>query len=312
MLIVFLSLIIVVLLIIIFAQYKFQRNRSKDLKYIQEKLKAIIMENTGEKLLVFTGDRELIALLIAINEVLDNNLKIFENQRRTELSMKKMLSNISHDLKTPLTVILGYIETIKLFPDMNSTERDILVSNVQNKTIELLGLINKFFDLTKLDSGDKEIPLTRVNVNELCRKNILGFYDVLSATGFAVNIDIPENPVYAWGNEEAIERVLNNLISNAINYGNDGKTIGLKIENDEMFAYIEVWDKGKGIDELHQDRVFERMYTLEDSRNRLYQGSGLGLSITKRLVEKMGGEILLKSSPYEKTSFTFKLKKLSY
>lgn len=309
---VFLWILIVILLGLLLAQYRFQKNRSSHLKYMQEKLNSIMTENTGERLLVFTGDKELIALLTAINNLLDNNLKIFENHRKMEISMKKMLSNISHDLKTPLTVILGYIETIKLDPDMDSGERNLLLSRVQSKTMELLELMNKFFDLAKLDSGDKEISLTRVPMNEVCRKNILAFYDVLTAKGFSVKIEIPENPVYAWGNEEALERVLNNLISNAVHYGSDGKVIGLNLRYDDEFIYVEIWDKGRGIDELHQDRVFERMYTLEDSRNKLYQGSGLGLSITKRLVEKMEGEIFLHSRPYEKTSFTFKLKRITY
>lgn len=308
----FLLILIVILLGLLLAQYRFQKNRSFDLKYIQQKLHAITRENPEERLLVFTGDKELIGLLITINELLDNTAKIFESHRRTEMSMKKMLSNISHDLKTPLTVILGYIETIKLDPDMDGEERDLLLSRVQNKTMELLELMNKFFDLAKLDSGDKEISLTRVHMNEVCRKNILAFYDILTVKGFAVDISIPENPVYAWGNEEALERVLNNLISNAVHYGSDGKVMGLSLNHDDEFVYVEIWDKGKGIDELHQDRVFERMYTLEDSRNKLYQGSGLGLSITKRLVEKMEGEIFLHSRPYEKTSFIFKLKRITY
>ena len=86
--------------------------------------------------------------------------------------------------------------------------------------------------------------------------------------------------------------------------------IGLNLRSDENYVYVDVWDKGKGISEIHKDRVFERMYTLDDSRNKLYQGSGLGLTITKRLVEKLGGEIFLESIPYEKTSFTFKLKRI--
>jgi len=308
----FLFLLIAILLGVIVIQYRLQKNRSTELKYIWEKLNCIRAEDTGERLLVFTDDKELMALLAAINSLLDNNLEVYENHRRAEITMKKMLSNISHDLKTPLTVVLGYIETIKLDQNMDSEERDILLSKVQNKTIELLELMNKFFDMAKLDSGDKEISLTRVSVNEVCRKNILAFYDVLTAKGFMVDIEIPETPVYAWGNEEALERVLNNLISNAINYGSDGKAMGLGVRNDDKFVYVEVWDKGKGIDGSHQDRVFERMYTLEDSRNKLYQGSGLGLSITKRLVEKMEGEIFLHSRPYEKTSFTFKLKRITY
>lgn len=308
----FLVIFIVILLGIIFAQYRFQRNRSTHLKYIREKLDNMKLENTRERLLVFTDDREIIALLIEINKILDDNFKIFENHRKMEISMKKMLSNISHDLKTPLTVVLGYIETIKLDKNLDSTEREILLSRVENKALELLEIMNKFFDLTKLDSGDKEISLEKVNMNEVCRENILAFYDVLTAKGLTVNIEISEEPVYAMGNKEALKRILNNLISNAVNYGSDGKTLGLNLRKDNEFVYVEVWDKGKGIDELYQDRVFERMYTLEDSRNKFYQGSGLGLSITKRLVEKMEGEIFLHSIPYEKTSFTFRLKKFQF
>ena len=93
---------------------------------------------------------------------------------------------------------------------------------------------------------------------------------------------------------------MNNLISNAITYGDDGKTLGMTLRDDETNVYIDVWDTGKGIDESHIDKVFERMYTLEDSRNRLYQGSGLGLTITKRLVEAMDGEIHLLVSRMKK------------
>ena len=118
--------------------------------------------------------------------------------------------------------------------------------------------------------------------------------------------------IYAFGNLEALDRIMNNLISNAIKYGNDGKYIGLNLSCDDNFTYVEIWDKGKGIDETNIEKVFERMYTLEDSRNKLYQGSGLGLTITKNLVNKLGGEIFLESTPYEKTSFTFKLKRVKY
>lgn len=86
--------------------------------------------------------------------------------------------------------------------------------------------------------------------------------------------------------------------------------MGLNLKHDNAFAYIEVWDKGKGIDEMNKESVFERLYTLEDSRNKLYQGSGLGLTITKRLVESLEGEISLSSKAYDKTVFTVKLKKM--
>ena len=153
----------------------------------------------------------------------------------------------------------------------------------------------------------KTIEISKVNINELCRKKILEYYDILSSKDFKVFIVIPENIYYALANPVEMERVLDNLLSNAIKYGADGKMVGLEVKADKEHIYIVVSDQGKGIDEIHKEHVFDRMYTMDDSRNSRYQGSGLGLTITKTLVEKMGGEILLESTPYHRTSFTVKL-----
>ncbi len=310
--VIFLLIMIAALLGLNFLQYRTRKHGQRNLVYIRKKLRWIMDEKTNEKLLVHTDDEALKKILIEINRLLEHNQKIMADYNKTEMSMRKMLSNISHDLKTPLTVILGYSEI--LLHDHNSTREETreLMQKVQGKTLEVLELIKKFFDLAKLESGDKDIPLTRVNMNELCQKNILSFYEVLTSKGFEVAIDLPENTLYALGNVEELDRVLNNLLSNAIQYGGDGKTLGLALRSDERSVYVDVWDKGKGISELHKDLVFERMYTLEDSRNKRYQGSGLGLTITKRLVEKMGGEIHIVSKPYEKTTFTVKLKRITY
>ncbi|MNE47394.1 Signal-transduction histidine kinase senX3 [compost metagenome] len=112
------------------------------------------------------------------------------------------------------------------------------------------------------------------------------------------------------GNVEALDRVLGNLLSNAISYGDAGGVLGLRLYSQSDKVCIEVWDKGKGIAEDHQDKIFERLYTLEDSRNRVYQGSGLGLTITKRLTEQMNGTIKLTSKPYIRTAFTLSFRRL--
>lgn len=308
----FLILIIIVLIGFIVFQYNMQKNKDKDLRYIYEKLQSNLEKQTTEKLLVVTDDKELQKLLVVINQFLVAKHTTNANQSKVEISMRKMLSNISHDLKTPLTVVLGYIEILHTDPTMNEDERQVLLEKVHIKTIEVMELIQKFFDLSKLESGDKEIELTRVNMNEVCQENILSFYDLLMVKGFSVEIDIPNEQLYAHGNTDVLSRILNNLISNAITYGDDGKTLGITLRSDDKTVYIDIWDKGKGISESHIDKVFERMYTLEDSRNRLYQGSGLGLTITKRLVEALGGEIHLSSKPYKKTVFTIMLKRMKY
>ncbi|WP_066259703.1 sensor histidine kinase [Neobacillus drentensis] len=310
--VIFLLLIIFMLALLNFLQYRCKRHRQENLTYIHKRLKRMIDAKTDEKLLLHTDNTDVKQLLIEINRLLEHNQKMMANYNKTEISMRKMLSNISHDLKTPLTVVLGYIEIMLNDSNRSNQKAEVLLEKIHDKTGEVLDLIKKFFDLAKLESGDKDIPLTRVNMNELCRKNILNFYEVLTLKGFDVGIELPEENLYALANEEELDRVFHNLISNAIQYGAAGKVLGLMLRSDEQSVYVDVWDKGKGISELHKDLVFERMYTLEDSRNKSFQGSGLGLTITKRLVEKMDGQILLTSKPYEKTTFTVKLKRITY
>ncbi len=310
--IVFLSMIIVILLIISYLQYCSLKAKNNHLQYIQQKIGSIILNNTNEKLLVFTDDKYLKPLLMEINKLLEYNQSSMVNYVKSERSMKKMLSNISHDIKTPLTVILGYIEIVTVKESLSHQEKEKLLLKVKEKAEDLILLINKFFDLAKLESGDKEISLKRVNINEISKTNILGFYEILTKENIEVKIDIPDYPLYILGNEEALNRVLNNLISNVIKYGIEGKVIGLQVEADNDHVYIHVWDRGRGISEPHIDQVFERLYTLEDSRNKDYQGSGLGLTITKKLVENMNGNISLQSKPYQKTCVTMTFNRIIF
>ncbi|MGG1400065.1 sensor histidine kinase [Bacillus salipaludis] len=306
-----LSCIIIVLLICIIYQYQSNNGRKKSLTYIAEKLKQIKASQSSERILIVTDDKQLIEMIDYLNQIVDNYQENVRHYKKMKASMKRMLANVSHDLKTPLTVIAGYMEMLQNQPKIDEQERVRLLKQVHSKTLELITLLNTFFDLTKLESGDTDIPLEKVNLTEICKNNILLFYEWIQNKGLEVVIEIPEKPVFALGNEEAINRVLYNLISNGLRYGADGKMIGLKMFYDETRVYVEVSDKGKGINETEQERVFERMYTLEESRNKAFQGSGLGLTITKRLVEEMQGDISIQSIPFEKTSFTFSLKRLN-
>ncbi|MGD2435839.1 sensor histidine kinase [Bacillus velezensis] len=292
--------------------FRSRLNQRTEIKYIRNKLRKIVNEETGERLLLNTEDKYIKSLLIQINRLLDHNQKIKGNYNSIELSMRKMLSNISHDLKTPLTVILGYIEIINNDKSLTSEKVMSLLKTVNLKTVEVLALINRFFELVKLESGDKKLNSSRIDICEVSRKIILDYYEILISKEFEVVIDIPDDSVFVSGDEDAIERVLNNLITNAIQYGSDGKMVGLKIRITDNDVFVEISDKGKGINEMHKDRVFERMYTLEDSRNTNYQGSGLGLTITKRLVEQMGGGISLNSVPFKETTFSVRLRRIKF
>lgn len=206
-----------------------------------------------------------------------------------------------------MTVILGYLEIMQL----NGSTSEML-KKTEQKAQSVMELINQFFTLAKLEAGDTDMELSRIDACEICRESILDFYEILTNSDFQVEIDVPENPVYVQGNKEALQRILFNLISNVIRYGADGKYLGMFLRADGNAAYIDVTDKGKGIDKPFADSVFDRLFTMEDSRNRNIQGNGLGLTIAKNLASQLGGTIILNSIPNVKTTFTVKLKKISY
>ena len=305
----FLLICIVILLItVLYQQFAFRTGIQKKIQKISEKLKEITDTNSSERVMVFTENKELMELAAQINRLLENHLKVKADYCRSEIASKKMLSNISHDIKTPMTVILGYLEIMRI----NGISTDEMLGKIEQKAENVMELINQFFTLAKLESGDMDIELSRIDVCEVCRESILDFYGILTNKNFQVDIDIPETSVYVHGNKEAIQRILFNLISNVIRYGADGKYLGISLRTDKNAVFIDVIDKGKGIDKNFAASVFDRLFTMEDSRNRNIQGNGLGLTISKNLALQLGGDIILDSTPNIKTVFSVKLKKMSY
>lgn len=304
----FLTLCIVFLIcVVLYQQFVFRSGIQAKLRKISRKLNEIIDTDSDERIMVFTENKELIELAAQINHLLENHLKVKVDYRRSEIASKKMLANISHDIKTPMTVILGYLEIMRL----NGSTSEML-KKTEQKAQSVMELINQFFTLAKLEAGDTDMELSRIDVCEICRESVLDFYEILTNSDFQVEIDVPENPVYVQGNKEALQRILFNLISNVIRYGADGKYLGMFLRADGNAVYIDVTDKGKGIDKPFADSVFDRLFTMEDSRNRNIQGNGLGLTIAKNLASQLGGTIILNSIPNVKTTFTVKLKKISY
>ena len=300
-----LAIILTLFCVIIYQRFAFHKGTETKLKEISQKISDILEQDSAEQIMIFTDNKALKELCGQLNRMLFDRQKIKTNFKRQEESSKKMLSNISHDIKTPLTVILGYLEIMRL----NDT-KNVSLQKVEAKAKQVMELINQFFTLAKLEAGDMHLDRVKVNINELCRENILGFYDILQQKDFVVEISIPEKDIYVLGSEDAIQRILSNLISNAVRYGGGGSYIGLTLREDENNAFVDIIDKGKGIEKAFAACVFERLYTMEDSRNRNIHGNGLGLTIAKNLANQLGGDIVLESEPYVKTVFTVQLRKM--
>ena len=302
----FLCICIAVLIcIVVYQQFVFRRGIQKQLKEISQKLEKIQDTDSDENIMMFTDEQALMELLVQINRLLENQRKMKVDYRRSQISAKKMLSNISHDIKTPMTVILGYLEIMRI----NGDKEDEMLLKVEQKAKRVMELINQFFTLAKLEAGDMELEISRINICEVCRENILDFYELLKQKEFQVEVKIPEEAVFIMGNKEALHRILYNLISNVIRYGLDGRYLGLVLRSVKNDVSIDVIDKGKGVEKDFAGNVFARLFTMEDSRNRRIQGNGLGLTIAQTLAQQLGGEIVLESEPNVKTTFTVKLHK---
>ena len=300
----FLCLCIVFLTAVICCQrIAYHSGIRRDLRKIHETLKNIMDTDSDENIMVFTSQKELMELAAQINRLLERHRKVKAGCRRFETASRKMLSNISHDIKTPMTVILGYLEIMRV----SGSASEEMLDKTEQKAKSVMNLIDQFFTLAKTEAGDMDLALSKTDVCEICRACILDFYELLTNADFQVEISIPEDPIYLQSNKDALQRILTNLISNVIRYGAAGKYIGLCLRTDDKYVSIDVIDKGQGIDKAFAEHVFDRLFTMEDSRSRSIQGNGLGLTIARNLARQLGGDILLESTPHVKTVFTLRL-----
>ncbi|MBU5301598.1 HAMP domain-containing histidine kinase [Clostridium sporogenes] len=277
-------------------------------KRITAKLKNILKENSRERIKLYNLSRNKKELIREINIFLDKYESISIDNKNYKDHHKKMISNISHDIRTPLTALMGYVD---LLSDNSITKekREGYVSIIRERGTALKDLMEEFFQVAKLECNDVDITIEKFNISEIVRKNVIAFMNEINERNITPEINIGDEEIFALGDKNYMDRIITNLISNSLKYGYEGKVIGIDLKEDNKWIILSIWDKGKGIDKNELPYIFDRLYTGEKSRNRNLQGSGLGLSIVKNMVQHMNGSINAKSIPYEKTIFTVKIPK---
>ncbi|MFT8889187.1 MAG: HAMP domain-containing sensor histidine kinase [Ethanoligenens sp.] len=271
---------------------------------MQDTAKDMRAGNFNLRYRVRTTRADIVSFSGELNRLTDCFQELLERTHFLEEDRKRMISNISHDLRTPLTSLLGYIEALREDETLTEKERENFLRIAAEKGAALQKLIQEFFELARLEETE-EIELGQIDLAELARTTLLDFYPEFTQASITPATSIPENPILVKGNLDYSRRILNNLISNALHYGADGKTIGITIRLDAKIAFVDVWDNGKGISPEDLPHIFERLYTAETSRNTALRGTGLGLTIAKKLIEKQGGQISAESIPGERTVFSF-------
>lgn len=225
----------------------------------------------------------------------------FENGRRL------LLSNLSHDLRTPLTMILGYAETIHTGLYRDEKELQTSAKIILQRSRYMDKLLDQLLDIARLDAGALKVHPVSHNLSEMLRKIVTDYMLFLDGQGFAIEVDIPDGDIQACIDASLIERAIRNLMDNAIRYGKDGHFLGIKLVEEDDDVCISVKDRGRGIAPEDHELIFERFYRVDEGRNG--EGLGIGLSIVKEIVESHQGRIQLMSTPYAETLFLVRLPK---
>lgn len=297
-------IISMILLVLYFKEHNKIKKIESDYKYINARLLDIINNSENNYILIPSDIKVVKETATGINNLLEkfNDSQIDYN--RNQKVILQIFTNISHDLRTPITVLKGYIEMLYLQSQKEDLPPAIhaTIEKMQRNSQELVHSVNNLFNLAKIQSGDMVFHIQKVNLTQVCHEIILEFYTILEEEKFHVEVNIEDKPLYANVDIEAVGRILKNLIDNAIKYGNAGKFLGISLYKKDNHIYIEVEDHGAGISEKDKIHIFTRAYTADRKK-----GNGLGLAISQELANSMGGSISVVSIPQEKTVFTIRL-----
>lgn len=228
----------------------------------------------------------------SINALVDSVIESIEEERAIEHSKDELITNVSHDLRTPLTSILGYLGLIQ--DKQYHSEEDLLkyTEIAYLKSKQMKSLVDNLFEYTKVQQTGTQLSYNRIDVDQMLEQLVASFELEANKHDLVVTADDNDSQLFIEADAEKLGRVFNNLIANAIKYGVGGKHIYLKAtkKNDEE-AVIEVINDGPKIPKESLNQIFERFYRVEGSRNKDTGGAGLGLAIAQSIVQLHGGYI---------------------
>jgi len=304
-------LVILDAMIIVFSLAKIYINYKNMciIRRIIEQVDRVNCENLNTRILV-REDGLMGELACKFNKIIEKLQNICENQIIAEESRRKLMSDISHDIRTPLTSIIGYVDALKDEVAADEQERSEYIEIISKKSKRLKQLIDEIFSMAKLDSDDVAMDFQVHDIAEIIRESIIEFLPELNKIGIKLMVEIPDERCLIYCDRLSIDRILNNIIKNAVQYGGKEGIIGIELMSLEKDYQINIWDKGPGIEEEHIPFIFERLYIKDKARKKSAGSSGLGLAIVKKLLEKHGGRIWVESKPYKKTVFSFTIPKL--
>lgn len=295
--------LILTLLVVMFLIAKLRRVHEQ-LSIIKDALEDIRHGNLNRRVLARENDMTQ-QICFDINEIAINSQSRLIQQKQAEQAYKRLMTSLSHDVKTPLASLVGYLEAVESKLVVGE-EKEEYIHVAADKAHHLKYFVETLFEWVKLDAGEQIFRFELCDLNELSRNVIADWVPILENSQIDYEVDIPETEYSIRIDSNAYTRIINNLMQNAVTHSG-GSKLTLQISEDEKQAKIIVADNGKGISADDLPHIFERMYQCDHSRSG--KGNGLGLSIVKELVNAHKGKITADSISGDGTAFTISLPK---
>ncbi len=236
----------------------------------------------------------------SINQMSRQLSQSIEEERKAEKTKSDLITGVSHDLRTPLTSILGFLELIEKDRYHDEVEIRYYVNIAYEKALDLKKLIDDLFEYTRINNG-LPLQVQELHITSFIRQLVEEFVPSLEKAGLECRLHVEKDTLNVLADGDRLVRAYENLLSNAIQYGRKGKYIDIEIQSLDGQAIIRIINYGEPIPERDLPFIFDRFYRVEQSRSKETGGTGLGLAITKSIIEVHGGQIAAYSNPYQTT-----------
>ena len=245
-------------------------------------------------------------VLMALAIIVASALVLRYTIRQLELAQLKsgFVSNVSHELKTPIALIRLAVETLEMGRVKNDADRDKFIATIGRETLRLQRLVDNILDFARIEAGQKVLRFEPVDVAALVRETLESFKLRLEDQGFAVSADLPDSLPVARADPTALSHCVLNLLDNAIKYSRDRREVQVSVARRDEFVMVSVTDRGIGITATDQKRIFEKFVRVESGLVHNVKGAGLGLSLVDQIMRAHGGRVEVASVMGEGSTFT--------
>ena len=284
--VIFIEVLIIVFLLIVAALFAILYFLlRKEIKSTASQLYEINRNKTNSKIKI-SSKSGVEKLALEINKMLEEKRKSEIEHKRMDAELRLAIANMSHDLRTPLTSIMGYIQLME-DNSLSSEEKKEYINIIKRRTESLQALISSFYDLSRLEAKEYKFELKSINLTNVLYDLMAAFYMDFSNKNIEPIFDVDEKAASVIADENAVRRIFSNLIHNSLKYGNEYVFISLKQDNNYVITTFT--NDAPDLSEEDSKHLFERFFTVD--RTRTGASTGLGLTITKQLVEQMGHNI---------------------